>query len=733
MLFATELQAGTAYNNYKIYPSYDSCSWCMGDVIIPYSGSNPTDTYISPLKVGVARPMEQSTSIASAYPWALQYITASVGNAGKDWVFLADNASAVNNRRVHMYEYDRQSSAFTWKGFVIINFPTAAATHTIQGFRMSRHLYSSGTVNVIGNVVTGSSVAQWQTSQFAGGARIGFGDIDPTHVIPSNWYDIGVINNNTLLTLSSSAGVWASGTQYVIDELRAHVATVATPATSGGLFTTKGLSYNTFIPGGWNIHTSSLDNVRATYWLSDVALNGPNAGLNTSSCGLALETCSADFQTHNVYVLNRGATVSAQFFKFNLRTQLTGSITAVPVIGRTTASFAYSSSIVTTTGTISNTNNSRLGILAHGPAANTQAIYFATTTRLYCCPLNEITASSTSFLKYMMVEIPPGTVNAYPAGSVMASCEIGEKTDKLFVTSTGATSNRCYVTTFDTQGGATFSNIFLCDNKQLDQQVATTAGVPPFPTNNILPFSVWTEGGLVYLCRNSAAIATNQLYALSLSAHYEYTATSNEVLITPQIQTPSATKYYRVYVNTLKQYGTVDAFSHSPEAYKLYVRTSNISDNSGAWTLVDDAGTLTGIAAAPYIQFKMEFKTLGLTTLPNRFYGLVVLYEAGGYLPSQLQWRLSDSNTTDGTIGFSQVSLFGGTVPSMQIDYYRSDNQANVLTQASTSTTYGVFEYWTGAAWTAGLGTDVVGTRRRFRPTAGLPTGVDVYAKVSTI
>jgi hypothetical protein len=69
----------------------------------------------------------------------------------------------------------------------------------------------------------------------------------------------------------------------------------------------------------------------------------------------------------------------------------------------------------------------------------------------------------------------------------------------------------------------------------------------------------------------------------------------------------------------------------------------------------------------------------------------------------------------------------------MQIDYYRSDTNADVLTQSSSSTTNGVFEYWNGSAWTAGLGTNTIGLRRRFRPTAGLPNGVAVYPKLTVV
>ena len=38
---------------------------------------------------------------------------------------------------------------------------------------------------------------------------------------------------------------------------------------------------------------------------------------------------------------------------------------------------------------------------------------------------------------------------------------------------------------------------------------------------------------------------------------------------------------------------------------------------------------------------------------------------------------------------------------------------------------------WTGSAWTAGLGTDTLNTRRRFVPSGSLPGSVDLYATIT--
>ena len=101
-------------------------------------------------------------------------------------------------------------------------------------------------------------------------------------------------------------------------------------------------------------------------------------------------------------------------------------------------------------------------------------------------------------------------------------------------------------------------------------------------------------------------------------------------------------------------------------------------------------------------------------------------------MPSSHQWNFDDSDPDTGIIGFIQKTTMG-SVPVLKIDYYRNDTDALVLSQTSASTTNGVFEYHNGSTWTAGVGTDTVGLRRRFRPTAGLPAGIAVYPKISVV
>jgi hypothetical protein len=169
----------------------------------------------------------------------------------------------------------------------------------------------------------------------------------------------------------------------------------------------------------------------------------------------------------------------------------------------------------------------------------------------------------------------------------------------------------------------------------------------------------------------------------------------------------------------------------APDAYRVQVRTSGIADNSGAWVDVPADGDLSGVSSAASIQFGLLFRTAGVIMLPARILSLAVLYETADALPSQYDWDFGESSATNGTYGWVQRSLFGAALGVHTINIYRADTNALVLTQASSGTANGTFQVWNGSAWVAGLGSDAIGTKRRFVPTGSLPSGVDLIAEIT--
>jgi len=682
--------------------SYDSTKTNVGTLIKQYTGVNPTDNFAGPAIIGMARPMEQSTSIPGIYPHSLTY------DSTTDWVFLADNAAGAATRRIILYEYNKNTSSFNWRGFITMTYPSITA-HTIRGMRMIRELYTTGTVEVSGTAVTGSG-SGWSTDRMCVGSRIGFGSNDPTAI--TTWYEISAIGSDTSITLTSSAGTIAPGTSYVIEDLMCITSTTNATVANGGLFVTKGLRYENFTTGGTTIPAATTaDNIRACYWLADAAIV-----TNTTAAGAAIES-KTSWLDQRVYVLN---VTGAACYVYNVRAALT--LTA----GKDTTTNIIKTGNQVLTGTLSQINNGRIGTLSHGPGSGVSSLYFATTSRIYRAAISNITNGNVTWTSDAMVEIPPGGIGTFAVTNSLSSVEISNIIDRLVIMSTGATSARSYITQYNTISSQ-FDLIFLADDRQLDQSASDGNGIP-HPSIQASNFSVWSENGILYMSRNSSAATVNQIYAIPIAAHWSFANTTNQVLMTPSISTSGASKLYRVYINEIKRLGS-DYLVKNPEPFKVYVRTTGISDNSGSWSLLDDAGTLTSISPSTEIQFKFEFRTIGESCIPARILGLSVVYEDdttdSHYEPSIVN---SDINTN--TFAYRQASLFSSNIPDLRIRLYNAVTGIPIIDDTVLSSTYGVWQYSSnnGGTWNTWDNTqDVVGNYIRYVATS-LPGSVRVRA-----
>lgn len=681
--------------------TYNPSVFNLGTLIKKYTGATNSDNFIGPAKIGMARPMEQSTAIPGIYPYAISF------SDNIDYVFLADNAAAATTRRIVMYEYDKSQSMFNWKGFVTLTFPTAT-NHTIRGFRMVRNLYTTGTVGVTGTTVTGSG-SSWSTDRMSVGCRIGFGSTDPTQI--SNWYEISAIGGETSITLTSSAGTSGGTTPYVIEDIMIITTTTNATATNGGLFVTKGIRPEIFTPAGTTIPAAvSTDNIRAVYWLADASVL-----TNTASCGSALGQFTS-WINQEVYVLD---TSGPKVYRYNFRKALTLAS------GKDITTLVAKTGNQAVTGTISQANNGRVGTLYHGPGNGIESLYFATTTRIYRSALSAITDTSTTWQSDNMVEIPPGGTSTYLASSTMSSCEISDIIDRLVITTTGAAGVRSYVTQYNTVSNA-FDHIFLVDDKQQDQSTSDSGGVahPAILASNM---SIWSEGGILYLSRIGTTAAINQVYTIPIGAHQTYATSNNQMLITPKIDISNSNKLYNVSPKYISKLGT-DTFSLSTEPFKMYYRTSGIDSNLGGWTLLDDFGDLSSVSATE-IQFMFVFKIIGTTCIPARIMGLTLTYEDNTtdshYTPSVV-----NSSVIDRVFAYRQNSLWGSNIPNLRIQLFNAVTNVNVLDDNIISSTFGIFEYSTdsGNSWLAwNSSADVVGNYIRYTATS-LPNGIKVRA-----
>jgi hypothetical protein len=660
------------------------------------------------LETNFASPMQESTVFQCAFPSVISW------SPHIDWVFLAEGTSAAATRRISLYDYNRTTSSFTWKGYVTLTFPPAT-NHTIRGFAMTYDIYSKGSVAVSGTAVTGTNTT-WSTDRLAVGSRIGFGSTDPNQI--GVWYEISAIGSNTGITLSTSAGTIAANSVYCIEDVKAVVATTNATTTNGGLFVAKGLRYENFASGGTTIPAATTtDNIRAVYWLADAS-----TVTNTVSCGNAVDD-RIDWQTQYTYVID--GTSTPKVFKYNIRAALT------PSSGKSTAGLVLSTNTQSVTGTVSQNNNGELVTANHGPGAGFLSLYFVTATRVYRANTADIISENSNWIAGCSVEFPPLGVNTYPATSVLSYIEHLDFVDRFIIWTTGSTGQRSYVTKYQTDINP-FDCIIGIESKQLDQ---TTHDADAKSHINIgsSPLVSWNEEGITYILRQNASSTLNQLYAIPQSACYIFDNIDGrqQYITTPAIPTPSGCRLYRAYINYKNVFGA-NGNEIPSEPIRVSYRINGIYDNSGSWKLLSDSGDLTGIKTGKDIQFKIEHKVNGAFMIPSQVRSVCVVYETDTDIPSHLQWNVGDTSATNGVVGFIQKTTYG-SVPNLNISYYRTDTDELVLSQDSTGSSLGVFEYWNGSAWASGLDTDSIGKRRRFRPTTGILTGINVYCKLKTI
>lgn len=696
--------------------NYDPAKHNLGPIIFQGTDSwTGVEPFIGPAPIQVGRPMETTIATAAGFPHAIKITDTKFA------IVLADVSTAATLRKFLLYIYDIPTNTLTYSGAISFTFPTAA---TVRGIRLQRTTTSTGTVTVSGTTVTGSGT-DWFTKRINAGSRIGFGSTDPNQI--TTWYDIApgsALSTNASLTLASAGPTLGSATPYIIEDYSLLVVVTCATATDGGLRVIKGLSLSSAC---WSqtatatviASATTVDNIRSCIWLKDAA-----TVTNTVAGGLALDDVSLDNLTQDCYVID-GSGATAKIFKYNVKKALTLAS------GIDTTSFQLVTGAPAVVGNTSQVHNCRIGTLKHGAGNNVKCLYFTTTTRLYRVILTNITSGSTTFLSDAMLEVPPGGTNTIPATAAMSNLEIFDSLDRIAWFSSSATAFKSYITQYRTDSSQ-LDHVWLGDSK-FQHQAGSDATAYPYPTTNSTVMTSWGEGGMAFLVRHGTTAALNQLYSVPVGAHWGYQINAPyQVYITPAIATPGCSKYWKLCVNEAQQLGG-DVLGVSPEGYKVYYRTTGISDNSGAWQSLPIDFDLSGVSAASSIQFKFEFKIFSLTCVPARIFGLYVIYESASDIPSDLRWNMDDSSSTDGTVGFIQSTAFSVLPTVMQIDYYRSDNNANVLTQLSSSTTNGVFEYHNGSTWVSGLGTNTIGIRRRFRPTAGLPNGVAVYPKLTVI
>ena len=249
----------------------------------------------------------------------------------------------------------------------------------------------------------------------------------------------------------------------------------------------------------------------------------------------------------------------------------------------------------------------------------------------------------------------------------MQCLEYSSVIDRFLVMTTGAAGIRSYLTQYRTDGGQ-MDRILFADYKQIDQGSADSSTTPT-PSQQVSPFTVWVEGGVLYAMRFGTSAVLNQFYIIPIGADWEYIATSGARLVLPRIPTPGADAYLQAFVNAVQIVGgnTGKNLGLQPEPYRVQFRTSGISDNSGGWTLLDDTLDMSGVAGAEYVQFRVEFR-MGNLLIPARLLNVGILYNEVATDPHFLVSDKSDPSAKQFVWWFA--SAFGGTVPALRVRIY---------------------------------------------------------------
>jgi hypothetical protein len=672
-------------------------------------GSGQTDKFIGPAPVGVGNFGESALAIPSQFTSVIKI------NDDLFWVFGSDAAATAPTRRIQLWTFVPSTNTYTFIGAITLTFPTAT-NHTVRGLKPILTNYTTGTVEVSGTAVTGSGTV-WNTG-LSVGSRIGFGSTNPDNI--TTWYQISAIGSDTSITLTGSAGTISAGTSYVIQDLMIITSTTNATATNAGLFLVKGLRFETFTNPSTTIPAATtVDKIRAVYWLKDAAT------ITHTGPGGAAPGDFISWTEQYVYITNGGSTTT-QIYRYNFRAPLTPTSGAFVLTG---TNILITGTQTNPAGNLIQLNNGVVATLNHGSGSGVESFYYLTTTRIVRVPLSNIVAASTTFIADSMSEVTPGGSNTNATGGTFHCLDYAMTMDKLVVVAATTTTSATYITDYYT-GGQQIDRRAGCSTLQLPSSLRN-ANSPIFlhTITGQLPFAYVEDGWLFWLYSQGITTNQNAFSAYPLAADFDFQADVNNRIICPKINlgsTPSS--FYRILINAVQNLGN-NTFGVTPDMYRVQYRTSGIDDNSGTWVDVPQNGDLSGVLASSNIQFAFQFRTAGTVMLPARILSLGLVYETIDSLPTQYRWNFNDFNTTTGVFAWIQYSTFG-TLGTHTIEIYRADTNALVLTQASTGTTNGNFQYWDGSTWVNGLGSNTIGTRRRFVPSGSIPGSVDLYAKI---
>ena len=696
------------------YPTtYDSTKLNMG-WLMTSSVDTEGNQYVSPTETSFLRGFE----IISTTPFnSLQNNFNTIGtlkyNEDTIWCFATRGeyrSIGAETRRIFFFTYKKSTNTITSR-YESANFTNTPNTYH-QGYSIqpTMDLHTTGSIQVIGTQVTGSGTT-WQTDGACVGNRIGFGSTSSVDI--TTWYEISSIVDDINLNIKTGTptdGITqilnlTGSVPYVIEDFRISYVNRAANITSfRGIILVKGLRPEIFAISPPTIPSSTtVDNLRACYRLVD----GATTSATFSPISSVLEP-KISFAEQYLYTVSKPATTTISIQKFNIRANLSSSLTA----GRASGSF------VLTTGnqTHGGGNTSETDVMVKDNSGN---YYVSHYTRISRIPTASIAAASTTFIADNMIENPPGTSTTFPLSSQLADICYMPQIDRLYVSHLQGTG-RNYISRH-IPGGEFETQVHT--NDQIQQSTYLVSEFETLTPNFLSSrLSANYNDGVMFVVRDSSN-NNNIIYTLPLEADAQFESTSSACIITPELLTTSASAYAGIYVDSTDYFNT-NRFSLPRQPYYLYYRTSGITDNSGPWSYLPPSGSMP--AATSSIQFKLTFSTLGYYSMPARVHGITLTYSSS--LPQQSVANYDmipqETDLATQTVAWRQSAAFNPLPTNLNIDIY--SGSVVILTDTITGSLSGSWEYSTnsGNTWSS-LTTPInsVGSYIRYIATPTLPSG----------
>jgi hypothetical protein len=675
-------------------------------------------TYVSPIEPGFLRGFE----ITSVTPYSFTYPTLnSLGSIKYDsdttWLFAAsaDSVGAGSSaKRILLSTYKKSTNQLSYVGSINASHDPNT-NHTCVSIKPSLEFHKTGSVTVTGTQVTGSGTS-WKTDGACVGNRIGFGSTSSADI--TTWYQISSISNDTALTVTR--GVAADGqtsilnitgsTPYVIEDFRLLYVNYADfQPGSRSVILIKGLRSEIFTTTPTAVPAATtVDNIRACYRLVD----GATTSAVYTPISMVLEPKNS-FTQQYAYSVSRPATTTISLQQFNVRAPL------ILTAGRASSSFGFTTGNQAHGGTETSFN---FNVMETDSKGN---YYVSHYTRMSRIPTASIVAASTTFIANHMIENPPGTSTTFPLSSQLADITYLPVIDRFYISHRQGTI-RNYITRFSS--GSQFETQTHVNhvNQQSTYLVSEFDQLTPNFISTRLS-STYCDGRL-FVARAAASSNNNIIYSLPLEADQQFETTSSACIITPELFTPSASAYNKVYVEDTA-YFNIPRFAIPREPYTLYYRTSGISDNSGAWTLISPSGSISGSASS--IQFKLTFSTLGYYSIPSRIHGITLTYSSS--IPQQAisnyDPSISQTNIGSQIFAWRQTAKFNKNIPDLNLNLYSGSTL--VLTDSVSTSLSGSWEYSVtdGNIWLPWSSTsDAVNNYIRYTATNPLPSGSVIRA-----